>query len=98
MGGKSIDTLFLVGAGSQENSWDPVITAISSCPIRNIGDIEKVTCSESATSFFATLVNYRRHLHLIADDKSVDDAKREQARRMKPDFAHSHRELKANRR
>src|SRR5262249_20494170 len=48
VGDKSIDTLFLLGAGSQENSWGPVITAISSCPIKGIGDIGKVTCSESA--------------------------------------------------
>jgi hypothetical protein len=89
-----IHTLFLLGAGAQENSWAPVIKAIKGLQFAEIGDPAKVTDSESATSFFATFVNYRRHLHLVARDRAVAAALQEKARDMEPKLAAAHRELK----
>src|SRR5712692_5377704 len=95
MSDEMIDTVFLVGAGAQKNSWHPVIKAIASCPIKGIGDPAKVTCSESATSFFGTFVNYRRHLHLVGRDPGVAPSMRRRARKAEAVLANGHSVLNA---
>ncbi len=64
-----IDTVFLIGTGAQHDPWKPVINGIQKCGIEGIGNRAQVTCPESANSFFATLVSFRRHMEFQPSKK-----------------------------
>jgi hypothetical protein len=82
---KHIDTVFLVGSGAEEGSWDPVCEAIRSLDIEGLGSPKTVWGGEAANTYFCLLVTGLRQTYLAGFPE---------AEKIRPAFEEAHRTLK----